>query len=91
MTKLPMNPSPDEPQERPRPAGAIRDGVLAALGGPPALYRVNVVPLWSSHYRVNVLVGTDLTSVEIAHSYFVTADETGRILASVPPLVRLYP
>lgn len=94
MKTLPMNTPKDEsqaePRERQRPTAAIRDGILAALGRPPALYRLTVVPLWSNHYRVNVLVGTDLTSVEIAHSYFVTADEAGRVLASTPALVRLY-
>jgi len=96
MTKLPMNSPPDEPrasedtQERPRPTAAIRDGVLTSLGRPPGLYRVAVVPLWLNYYRVNVLVGTDPTAVEIAHSYFVTADEAGRILTTTPPLTRLY-
>lgn len=96
MTKLPMNTPPDEspanvePRERPRPTAAIRQAVLAALGQPPRLYRVNVLPLWSNYYRVNVLVGSDLTSVETAHSFFVAADEVGRILASTPPLARLY-
>ena len=97
MTKLPMNTPPDEPKanvesrDRPHPTAAIRDGVLAALGRPPVLYRVTVVPLWSNYYRVNVLVGSDLTSVEIAHSYFVTADDVGRVLAATPTLARLYP
>jgi len=96
MTKLPMSSSPDEPQareeahERPRPTAAIRDGVLAALGRPPGLYRVAVMPLWLNCYRVNVLVGTDPTAVQTAHSYFVTTDEAGRILATTPPLTRLY-
>ena len=97
MTKLPMSTPPGEPQTptepgpRPLPVGSIRDGVLAALGRPPSLYRVTVAPLWAGHYRVNVLVGTDLTLVEIAHSYFVTADETGCILTAAPPLARAYP
>ena len=96
MTKLPMSLPPDEPQanvephNRPRPTAAIRDGVLASLGRPPGLYRVAVMPLWLNYYRVNVLVGTDPTVVEIAHSYFVTTDEAGRILATTPPLTRLY-
>ena len=96
MTKLPMSSPPDEPRASeetravPRPTAAIRDGVLASLGRPPGLYRVAVVPLWLNHYRVNVLVGTDPTAVEIAHSYFVTADEAGRILTTTPPLTRQY-
>lgn len=93
MTKLPMSHAPAEsganelPRER---LAAIRDGVLESLGRPPGLYRVVVVPLWLNSYRVNVLVGTDPTAVQIAHSYFVTADEAGNILTAVPPLTRLY-
>lgn len=94
MTKLPMSPPPDEPQENaddpPHPTAAIRDGLLASLGRPPELYRVVVVPLWRNHYRANVLVGTDPTAVRTAHSYFVTADAIGRILTIVPPLTRMY-
>ena len=52
---------------------------------------VAVVPLWLNYYRVNVLVGTDPTAVQTAHSYFVAADEAGRILMAKPPLTRLYP
>jgi hypothetical protein len=96
MTTLPISPTPDEPkanvesQERARPAAAIRDGVLAALGRPPGFYRATVTPLWLNYYRVNVFVGSDPTAVEIAHSYFVSADGTGRVLTATPPLTRLY-
>ena len=54
-------------------------------------WSVVVVPLWLNHYRANVLVGPDPTAVRTAHSYFVTADDAGRILTSAPPLTRLYP
>lgn len=96
MTKLPMNSSPDEPhasepQKRPQPTAQIQSGVLAALGRPQGLYRVAVLPLWTNHYRVNVLVGTDPTAVQIAHSYFVAADEAGGIITAAPPLTRRYP
>lgn len=96
MTKPPTNPPPDEPQasttpeDRPSQLTVIQTRVLAVLGRPPGLYRVAVIPLWQNYYRVNVLIGTDPMSVQIAHSYFVTADETGRILTATPPLVRLY-
>jgi hypothetical protein len=96
MTKPPMSSTPDEsraseePHNHPRPTAAIQGGVLASLGRPPGLYRVAAVPLWLNYYRVNVLVGTDPTAVEIAHSYFVAADEAGRILTATPPLTRLY-
>ena len=78
------------PRDRPPPTAAIRDGVLAALGRPPGLYRVAVVPLWLNYYRVNVLVGPDATDVRVAHSYFVEAGTGGRILTAAPPVTRLY-
>jgi hypothetical protein len=96
MRTLPMSSPPDESkantesEARHRPAAAIRDGVLAALGRPPGLYRTAVMPLWLNHYRVNVIVGTGPTAAQIAHSYFVTTDEAGRIVATSPPLSRLY-
>lgn len=96
MAKLPTPLMPDEsqpPEEGPsgsRPT-AIRNAVLSGLGRPPSLYRVVVVALWHNYYRVNVLVGPDLATVGIAHSYFVEADEAGRIVTAVPPVARLYP
>ena len=73
------------------PGVALRDGVLAALGRPPGLYRVAVLPLWANFYRVNVMVGTGPTSALIGHSYFVEATDDGGIRQSTPPLARLYP
>jgi len=69
---------------------AIRARVLAALGRPARLFRVAVVRLWENSYRVNVLTGEDATSVEIPHSYFVTADDLGNILGSMPRIERRY-
>ena len=91
-----MSPSPGEPPKgaepefRPHPSAAIQSSVLASLGRPAELYRVAVIPLWLNYYRVNVLVGEDPTAVRVAHSYFVTTDEAGRILTANPPLTRLY-
>jgi hypothetical protein len=78
------------PSDRPSPITIIQNKVLASLGRPSGLYRVAVIPLWLNHYRVNVLIGDDPTAVRIAHSYFVAADEAGRILTATPPLTRLY-
>jgi len=72
------------------PAAAIRTRVLASLGVPPGLYRVNVLPVWAGRYRVNVLTGPDAASARVAHSYFVEAGEDGTIVSSSPPLLRLY-
>jgi hypothetical protein len=71
--------------------GAIRAGVLAALGLPDQLFRVVVVPLWGDHFRVNVITGVDPSAVRIPHSYFVAADGRGNIVASTPSIRREYP
>ena len=80
--KDPKQPSQDE---------AIRDTIIRSLGRPPGLFRVAVLPLWQDHYRVNVLVGPDATSVCIPQSYFVEVGDNGAIICSTPPIIRLYP
>jgi hypothetical protein len=77
------------PEERKREE-VIRVGVLKALGRPAELLRVNVMPLWGDHFRVNVVTGEDATAVAIPNSYFVTVDERGTILRSEPSIQKLY-
>jgi hypothetical protein len=97
MTTLPINTPPDEPQaddgKRSRSSSeiVIRDGVIALLGRPPELYRVAVIHLWASCYRVNVLVGFDPTALRVVHSFFVETGEGGHIVKATPPITRLYP
>ena len=97
MKKLPMSSAADESpagevvMEGVAPDAAIRVGVLTSLGRPPELYRVDVLSLWSNHYRVNVMVGADPTSLRIAHSYFVEAGADGHILTATPQVFLLYP
>jgi len=62
--------------------------VLAALGEPPALLRVQVKPLWGSYYRANVFVGKGFTA-RMAHSFFLNVDD-GEIVSSAPAIQRLY-
>jgi hypothetical protein len=81
-------PEPEEP--RPHP-GVIRDQVLHALGRPTDLYTVQVRRLWGEYYRVNVLVGPDAVSARIAHSYFLTVDDDGKVVASNPRVTREHP
>jgi hypothetical protein len=96
MPKAPTRPTGSElpkeaeVQERAVPGGHVRTSVIAALGRPPGLYEVSVKPLWGNHFRVNVLIGPDPTSVHIAHSYFIEATEAGDILKTTPLLTRLY-
>jgi hypothetical protein len=68
----------------------IRVGVLAALGRPAGLYRVAVMPLWDNNFRVNVVTGDETAGVLIPNSYFVKADDVGKILGSEPPIQKLY-
>jgi hypothetical protein len=68
----------------------IGDQVIQALGRPPGLQQVQVRALWEGHYRVNVLVGGDITSVKIANSYFVQADGKGTILGADPRITKRY-
>jgi hypothetical protein len=75
--------------ERSREA-AIRKNVIHDLGRPMDLQEVQVRPLWENNYRVNVFVGTGAASAKVAHSFFLTADANGEVLASTPAITRLY-
>ena len=93
--KLPLAPLDEPTADQKEDANlkrteAIRSGVLKALGRPAKLYKVAVMPLWDDNYRVNVVTGEDPTAVRIPNSYFVTADDTGKILASTPRIQKLY-
>jgi hypothetical protein len=68
----------------------LGEQVLHALGEPRDLLRVQVCKLWKLHYRVNVLVGADITSARVAHSYFVVADGDGNIGTADPKIAKLY-
>ena len=78
--------APANPQRREE---AIRAGVLTALGIPTELLRVSVLPLWDDKFRVNVWTGGG-AGAAIPDSYFVTADESGAITQSEPPIRKRY-
>ena len=80
-------PLPSAPAESDT-TGLIREKVLAALGEPPDLLRVQVKPLWGSYYRANVFVGKGFTA-RMAHSFFLDVGD-GEIVSSAPALQRLY-
>lgn len=71
-------------------SGALAGPLLQALGRPTALYRVEVRHLWKRYYRANVFVGADVASMRVAHSFFLEADDDGNIIASAPPITRMY-
>jgi hypothetical protein len=80
----------EEAQRAERLATVIGASVMKALGQPADLFRVSVVRLWGNRYRVNVQTGADVASARIAHSYFLTVDESGQVIASDPAIARLY-
>src|SRR5437879_9298519 len=57
--------------EREALCALIGERILHILGEPSNLCRLHVRPLWKDHYRVNVVVGADVTCAKIANSYFV--------------------
>jgi hypothetical protein len=69
---------------------AIARHVLQSLGRPDDLQRVQVRKLWNRHYRVNVFAGSDANSIRVANSYFLVADDDGKIIESKPPIEKLY-
>ncbi len=79
-----------EEQDNRRRDDLLGGQVLRALGQPDVPYAVQVRPLWDGHYRVNVFLGADVTSLRVAHSYFLVTDDDGAILAATPPITRQY-
>ena len=68
----------------------IEQHVMRALGPPEGLHRVQIRPLWDHYLRVNVLVGADAVSAKVVHSYFLVTDDLGKVVASMPKIVRHY-
>jgi hypothetical protein len=81
---------------KPNHTEKIKGQVLAKIGTPPRLHRVEVCNHHNGKYRVNVweqtvgdksLVVT--ASARIGWSYYLTVSENGEIIDSNPPLVSL--
>lgn len=68
----------------------IGDHVLRELGHPIGLFRLQVRWLWGENYRVNVLIGQDIASATVAHSYFVAAESGSDILRVTPAIIKQY-
>lgn len=69
---------------------AIVRSVIDALGRPTDFLRATVRPVAGQNYRVNVVTGLDAASARIAHSFFVTADENGKVNGSTPVIQKCY-
>jgi hypothetical protein len=70
--------------------GLIGKQVVERVGSPGDLLRVQVRPVGGDRYRVNIVVGKNVTSSKIVQSYFLRADDEGNIVSSTPTIARLY-
>ena len=68
----------------------VGEQILHCVGTPRDLLKVQVRPLWDNYYRVNIFIGKDVASAQIADSYFVTVDGDANIIASVPQITKRY-
>jgi hypothetical protein len=76
--------------ERAAIRGFIEKQVIHRLGSPGDLLMVQVRPVGGDRYRVNIVVGKNVTSSKIAQSYFLVADDEGNIVSSTPTIARVY-
>jgi hypothetical protein len=94
MAKLPVTnpPSGAEPTETKSNSSqaAICRHVLGVLGRPVDFLRITVRQVTSEGHRVNVVVGPDMATARIAHSYFITTDELGNVQKSTPLITKHY-
>jgi hypothetical protein len=79
-----------DPQTRDAMNDFIAKQVIQSLGSPADLLKVQVRPLGKDRYRVNVFVGKYGVASRIANSFFLKADDEGKILTSSPTIARLY-
>ncbi len=99
VRKAPTNKDEAAPVEQPRKANhtvVIKSQVLARIGQPPRLDRVEVCKQHNGKYRVNIWEKTEpkkniavTPSPRIGLSYYLTVSETGEIVHSNPPLTKL--
>ena len=93
-------PKKEEPamvaQSEPNHTAKIKSQVLAKIGKPPRLHRVDVCDHHNGKYRVNIWVQPEpdkniavTPNARIGWSYYVTVSETGEILDSNPPMTKL--
>ena len=90
-TKQPeQRPSEQQEPEVRRLEALVGDNVLSDLGRPDELRHIQVRHVWGNRYRVNVFVGPDAAALTVAHSYFLEADATGKIVTSSPVITKTY-
>jgi hypothetical protein len=84
------SPPSRERHEAEQLSAQIGKHVIHALGQPDDFHRVQVRRLWENRYRVNVLVGADITCTRVAHSYFLVTDGDGNISTTTPAITKQY-
>jgi hypothetical protein len=83
-------------QPSPNHTEKIKAQVLAKIGKPPRLHRVEVCNHHNGKYRVNIWEQPEADkniavtiSARIGWSYYLTVSETGEIIDSNPPMTKL--
>ena len=64
----------------------VQEQVLKGIGDVPNLLHLIIRPLWKSHFRANLYVGSDFSSARIFQSFFIVTDDEGMIKESTPPI-----
>ena len=90
------SPNKDETAAGPNHTERIKSEVLAKIGKPPRLDRLEISRHHNGKYRVNIWERTEpdksiaITSgAHIGLSYYLTVSDTGEILNSNPPMTKL--
>ena len=90
-------PQKEEPVAVPNHTEKIKSQVLAKIGKPPHLDRVEVSRHHGGNYRVNLWEQPEpnkniavTISARIRSSYYLKVSDTGEIIHSNPPLDKLY-
>ena len=87
-------PKTEEPVALPDHTEKIKSQVLAKIGRPPRLHRVEVSRHHNSNYRVNIWERSEqienfaASGVHIRSSYYLKVADTGEIIHSNPPLTK---
>ncbi len=89
-------PTKEEPVAVPNHTEKIKAQVLAKIGKPPRLDRVEVSRHHNGNYRVNIWQQPEpnrnmaiTSSSRIRSSYYLRVSDTGEIIDSNPPLTKL--
>ncbi|MHB1035139.1 MAG: hypothetical protein ACYC35_12640 [Pirellulales bacterium] len=89
-------PKKEEPMVVPNHTEKIQSQVLAKIGKPPRLARVEVSRHHGGHYRVNIWEQPEpnkeiaiTIGAHILSSYYLKVSKTGEIIHSNPPLDKL--